>query len=183
MATYKAEFLPRYYEGRLRPFHAYVFGLIMYWARVAEIAPGLANFLIDAPLLGGLIKKVVGIAPQRNLPRFASTTFKRWFRDHPSPPGGDSVLLWPDTFNDHFHPETTRAAAEMLTQAGFHVEVPQQFQRCGRPLYDYGFLRLAKRNLARILDQLRCQIRAGTTQNVVLGHPDSRWCTRFGSQR
>ena len=33
MATYKAEFLSHYYEGRLRPRHAYAFGLIDQAAR------------------------------------------------------------------------------------------------------------------------------------------------------
>src|SRR5205809_4592203 len=34
MATYKAEFLSHYYKGRLRPVHAYVFGLIHKWAHL-----------------------------------------------------------------------------------------------------------------------------------------------------
>src|SRR5918912_183649 len=39
MATYKAEFLAHYYEGRLRPRQADALGLIMYWARAASKAP------------------------------------------------------------------------------------------------------------------------------------------------
>ena len=37
MATYKAEFLSHYYEGRLRPRHAYAMGLIYWWARIASL--------------------------------------------------------------------------------------------------------------------------------------------------
>ncbi len=42
MATYKAEFLSHYYEGRLRPRHAYSMGWINRWARagVAGAGPG-----------------------------------------------------------------------------------------------------------------------------------------------
>ena len=40
MATYKAEFLSHYYEGRLRPRHAYAMGLIHWWARLASFARG-----------------------------------------------------------------------------------------------------------------------------------------------
>jgi hypothetical protein len=29
--------------------------------------------------------------------------------------------LWPDTFNNHFHPKTAEAAVEVLEQAGFRV--------------------------------------------------------------
>ena len=50
MATYKAEFLAHYYEGRMRPRQAYAMGLVANWARIASCAPGLANFLSDAPL-------------------------------------------------------------------------------------------------------------------------------------
>ena len=39
MATYKAEFLSHYYEGRLRPIGAYAMGWIYWWARLAERAP------------------------------------------------------------------------------------------------------------------------------------------------
>src|SRR5205085_5616350 len=44
MATYKAEFLSHYYKGHVRPLHAYAFGLIHRWARLASIAPRVANF-------------------------------------------------------------------------------------------------------------------------------------------
>jgi predicted DNA-binding protein with PD1-like motif len=47
MATYKAEFLSHYYEGRLRPRHAYAMGWI-WWSRLASYAPGLANFFSPA---------------------------------------------------------------------------------------------------------------------------------------
>ena len=42
VATYKAEFLFHYYEGRLRPRSAYAFGNIDIWAapRVARPRPG-----------------------------------------------------------------------------------------------------------------------------------------------
>src|SRR5207244_13497407 len=43
MATYKAEFLSHYYEGRLRPRHAYAFGWIHIWSRLASAAPTIAH--------------------------------------------------------------------------------------------------------------------------------------------
>ena len=56
MATYKAEFLSHYYEGRLRPRHAYAFGLIDRWARLASLRAGLANFVTQTPGLAPLAK-------------------------------------------------------------------------------------------------------------------------------
>src|ERR671933_397815 len=57
MATYKAEFLSRFYKGRLRPRYAYTMGLIMLHARMARYAPRLANLMTHAPVLGNLIKR------------------------------------------------------------------------------------------------------------------------------
>ena len=41
------------------------------------------------------------------------------------------------------------------------MSVPHQALCCGRPLYDYGFLRLAKQMLLNTLGALRDSIRAG----------------------
>jgi Fe-S oxidoreductase len=71
------------------------------------------------------------------------------------------VILWADTFNNHFHPTTAQAAVEVLEDAGFEVDVPRQNLCCGRPLYDYGMLDEAKKFLRDILDTLREPIRAG----------------------
>jgi Fe-S oxidoreductase/FAD/FMN-containing dehydrogenase len=162
MATYKSEFLSHYYAHRPRPRQAYAFGLIMYWARLAEHAPHLVNFLTGTPGLRTVAKAAAGMAPARRIPSFAGETFKHWFagRARSSSTQAD-VLLWPDTFNDHFHPETARAAVAVLEAAGFRVRVPSGWLCCGRPLYDYGMLDLATRHLRRILKVLHEPIRAG----------------------
>ena len=77
-----------------------------------------------------------------------------------NPDGGPRVLLWPDTFNNHFHPQTAIAAVEVLEAAGFQVVVPRRSLCCGRPLYDFGMLKTAKRLLRQILDELRPEIEA-----------------------
>ena len=163
MATYKAEFLAHYYEGRLRPLHAYAFGLIHVWARFAQIAPSLVNFINRAPILSDLVKAMIGVAPARTMPAFAQESFKSWFVRRPlHNRTGRRVLVWPDTFNNYFHPATARAAVEVLEDAGFQVVIPQQDLCCGRPLYDYGMLETARRWLRQILDSLGDEIAAGT---------------------
>jgi FAD/FMN-containing dehydrogenase/Fe-S oxidoreductase len=79
VATYKAEFLSHYYEGRLRPLNAYAFGNIDFWARLASIAPGVVNLTTQLPFLRDIAKKVAGIPRQRSIPAFAPETFKQWF--------------------------------------------------------------------------------------------------------
>src|SRR5437868_3937290 len=65
MASYKAEFLAHYYEGRLRPRHAYAFGLIDRWAHLASYAPGLVNVITQTAGLRALAKAMAGVAQQR----------------------------------------------------------------------------------------------------------------------
>jgi Fe-S oxidoreductase len=163
MATYKAEFLSHYYEAHRRPIAAYAFGLIHYWARAAAWAPGLVNFVTQTPGLRLLAKLGAGIAHERRIPAFAPETFTEWFaRRQPPVQAGPRVILWPDTFNNHFHPQTAIAAVHVLERAGFTVAVPQQPLCCGRPLYDYGMLDQAQRWLRQILTALSSEIAAGT---------------------
>ncbi len=160
MATYKAEFLSHYYEGRIRPRTAYAFGLIFLWARAASRAPKLVNFLSRAPLLNRVAKFTAGVAQGRDIPKFADETFRGSFQ--PNRVAAKEVMLWPDTFNNYFTSDVAKAAARVLDTAGFNVSIPEQVLCCGRPLYDYGMLGQAKRQLQQILDVLREPIRKGT---------------------
>ena len=162
MATYKAEFLSHYYEHHRRPLHAYAFGYIDQFAKMGAIAPRLANAIAQAPGLSTLLKRALGLAEQRKIPRLASKTFKQRFQRR----GTDTlerepVILWADTFNNYFFPSTAQAAVEVLEAAGFQVYVPEQDLCCGRPLYDFGMLDRAKRLLRQILDTLKPLILAG----------------------
>ena len=70
-------------------------------------------------------------------------------------------MLWPDTWNNYFHPQVLGAAHEVLSSAGFDVQFPAQHICCGRPLYDFGFLDQARSYLTSILERLGPQIDAG----------------------
>ncbi len=169
VATYKAEFLSHYFEHHFRPRSAHTMGQIHFWARIAALVPGIANFLSHAPLARSIARFVAGVHPDRSIPRFARETFAQWFRrreehrsDNAQSENKPHVLLWPDTFNNFFHPQTSQAAVDVLEAAGFQVEVPRQNLCCGRPLYDWGMLEQAKAMLARILDVLSDHIQRGT---------------------
>jgi Fe-S oxidoreductase/FAD/FMN-containing dehydrogenase len=158
LATYKAEFLSHYWDGRIRPRNAYALGLIDLWAKAASTAPGVVNLITQMPGIRELAKLLAGMPPKRHIPAFAPVTFQRWFRGRGVPPGRAQrgrVVLWPDTFTNHFHPDIAQAAVEVLEAAGFAVSVPRQSVCCGRPLYDFGMLDRAKQYLQdtiRVLD-------------------------------
>jgi FAD/FMN-containing dehydrogenase/Fe-S oxidoreductase len=168
MTTYKGEFLSHYYEGRLRPRHMYAFGWIHIWSRLASLAPMVANFFTQTPGLSAVAKWMANVHPKRHIPPFAPFTFKQWAQSYaPKHPDGPPVAIFPDTFNNYFHPDVAIAAVGVLEDAGFCVHVPQADVCCGRPLYDYGFLGMAKRWWRDMLVKLRPMIRAGTPMVVL----------------
>lgn len=161
MATYKAEFRAHYYEKRIRPRFMYAFGWIHLAAKAAGFAPMVANFFTQTPVLRNISKWLAGASQKRRLPAFAPEPFKKWFAARqPRNQTGQPVVLYADTFNNYFQPDVARAAVEVLEDAGFHVIVPMGDLCCGRPLYDYGFLGMARRWLQDNLQKLRPYIQA-----------------------
>jgi Fe-S oxidoreductase len=126
MAAYKSEFLAQHYKGRLHPLRHYIFAFADRLARFGSFAPALTNTLLTGPLTGPLVKRIAGVAQERQLPRLAPRSFQNARissgisaqPDQKSAPT-QAVLLWPDTWNNYYHPQTLAAAECLLTQAGF----------------------------------------------------------------
>ena len=154
MAAYKAEFLSHHYDTRRRPRQALSMG------RIGEWAPLAARFSKVVNAVSGLSisKALAGVARERTLPKFAANTFRSQFK--PST-GGERVVLFDDTFNNHFRPQTASAAQKLLEAAGCAVELPAKHVCCGRPYYDYGMLNEARRALEGVLQVLAPQLDAG----------------------
>jgi FAD/FMN-containing dehydrogenase/Fe-S oxidoreductase len=166
IATYKAEFMAHHYAHRLRPRVAYSMGLIHWWAHLAQIAPGLANAVGAVPGIAGLAKLVAGVDSHRQFPQFAGRTFRRDLPDGVPDLGGARsadrrVVLFADTFTDGFAPSQGLAALRVLRAAEFTVEVPRANLCCGRPLYDRGFVKQARRLLGGILDVFEPELDSG----------------------
>jgi Fe-S oxidoreductase len=68
---------------------------------------------------------------------------------------GRPVLLYPDVFNDHFYPETLKAALTVLKRFGYHVIVPPGPVPAIRPLLHFGLLDEAERQIRQVLHDLR----------------------------
>ncbi|WP_460904984.1 FAD-binding and (Fe-S)-binding domain-containing protein [Paraburkholderia jirisanensis] len=170
MASYKAEFLSHYYDTHRRPRQALFMGRIGDWAPLAARVAPLVNLLTSAPLVAPLGKWIAGVAQARSLPVFARRTGRQRARETlqaTQPPASASasasrkVILWVDTFNDHFTPDVAAAATDVLTQLGYRVVLPKRRLCCGRPLYDYGLLERARELLVNVLDDLADDIAAG----------------------
>jgi len=171
MASYKAEFLSHYYEHHARPMRAHSMGRIGEWAPLAMRAPSLVNALNGFPFISSITKSLAGIAPQRSVPKFARRSFRAEFdalqqgRRNPANTGGmrrgDPVLLFPDTFSNHFRPHSALASVRVLEDSGARVSLTPPRLCCGRPYYDFGMLDKAKASLEKILAALAPQIQSG----------------------
>jgi FAD/FMN-containing dehydrogenase/Fe-S oxidoreductase len=167
VATYKAEFLAHYYEGRVRPAAAYSMGMIDVWASLGSRFPDLANLVTQTPGVSALARKIAGVTEHRTMPAFPAKSFKQWLAGRDGAKSKNrrvrgEVILWADTFNNYFMPHTAQAALEVLEHAGFRVRVPREHLCCGRPLYDFGMLAQAKAYLRKVMTTLKQDIAAGT---------------------
>ncbi|MEU5333540.1 FAD-binding and (Fe-S)-binding domain-containing protein [Streptomyces asoensis] len=168
MATYKAEFLHHHYAGRRRPAAHYSMGRLPVWLRWASRlrAAALIGVLASAGPSARLLKRLGGIAAERDIPRPARRTFSRWWRGRGasqaaaarSGPAGDLVVLWPDTFTEHFSPSVGRAAVRVLEAAGLRVALPPTLRMRGRPVGDG-----RSRSAAALLTARRGRVCCGLT--------------------
>lgn len=158
MSTYKAEVLHQTYQGRLRPMKHYSLGFLPQLARlVTPVAPVL-NKVSGLPGLTTLAKKMAGIDVRRSIPQFASTTFRKWWTTTaeaaPKSRANAEVVLFADSWSNHFAPRILAAAVAVLEQAGVHVRVVDQTVCCGLPLISTGQLDAAKANLSETITAL-----------------------------
>jgi FAD/FMN-containing dehydrogenase/Fe-S oxidoreductase len=175
MAAYKAEFLAQRYKGKLHPLQHYIFGFADKLARWGSLTPAVTNAILTGPVTSPLIKRIAGVAQERHLPSLAPKSFVSghdFSRADEAPRQNGAlapeaisappqVVLWPDTWNNYYHPQTLAAAETVLTDAGFEVIVPRGHICCGRPLYDFGHLDAARRYLADVLGRMAPHIDAG----------------------
>jgi Fe-S oxidoreductase len=181
MATYKSEFLHHHYARRLRPASHYSMGWLPLWSRLAAVAPAAVNAVTGSALQVPL-KWAAGIAPERDIPRFAGRSLRSSWGlrpgsrmrsapaaqsggegaegHRPTSPGG-KVVLWPDSFTSYLAPEVGVAAVAVLEDAGFEVLLPRGPVCCGLTWITTGQLGVAKRVLRRSLRSLDGYLRAG----------------------
>jgi FAD/FMN-containing dehydrogenase/Fe-S oxidoreductase len=159
MAAYKTEFLANRYKNRLRPASHYSMGALPRWLRLVGKLPaswvdGL-NVLARVRPLAAAAKRAGGIAPERAIPPIARETFTTTARARAlaaaapvSAPRG-RLLLWPDTFTEHFDPGIAEDAVAVLESLGYAVELPPRTVCCGLTWTSTGQVAAARRVLRR----------------------------------
>lgn len=127
-------------------------------SKVGGAVPQLTNALLAPGPVGRSLKRVVGIHPDRKLPRFPRRTFDAFVRqrglDRPSADGKPKVAYFTGCTARYLFPEVAEATVGVLERNGISVYVPPQ-KCCGMPTMlegDRDFThRTATFNLAELL--------------------------------
>ncbi len=132
------------------------------YAPYASRLPFLPNMRNWLPGAAALMEKFTGFSRQRPLPRWKLDAFRG--KGPFGPEGGREAVLFVDTFNRYFEPETVHAALRVLGAAGTHIHIAQDEGRplcCGRTYLSAGLVDEARAEAKRFLDALKPHLEAG----------------------
>ena len=158
MAAYKSEVLHQSYKGRARPRSHYSLGWLPRWSNVAALMPRFANVMMRLPGIRGLALFVAGVDKRRNIPAFAHKTFRSGFTPVTT---GKPVVLFVDSFTDHFSPAVAEAAVEVLVDAGYAPQISSRKACCGLTWISTGQLDAARRILGGTVAELHEAVKQG----------------------
>jgi len=116
-------------------------------ASIGSKVPRLANFVMGLGITSVLGEKIMSIPSERDVPEFATETFRQWFKKR-----GGSKVTNPDKQVAYFHgcysnyntPEVGKAMVRVFESFDYEVLVPKQ-QCSGTPMFANGMLKDARR--------------------------------------
>ena len=145
VGRYKAEYLAQTYRKRGRvPLLSRLIADIRKLNRMGSGTASLANAVNESKLGRAIINKVMGIAPERSLPRFEKSLMQRVRNPEENinvgiPEDAPWVAIYADCFTAFNEPEIAIAAARVLNAMGFCVDIIDA-GCCGRPAMSTGLL-------------------------------------------
>ena len=168
MARFKSEFLADYWKRHGTPLRARLLGNIHELSRWGSRFAGLANWASASAPVRWVNEKFLGLDRRRVPPPWKSETFERWLARSPRSAQGRPVVLFNDTFLNHYSPEIGVAALETLERGGCSVETVRP-ACCGRPLISQGLLGEAREQAAKVVEGL--YPRAARGEKIVFCEP------------
>lgn len=157
VARFKSEFLADYYARHGTPLEARVLGNASTLAALGSRLAPLANWVTSTPAARRVNESLLGLDARRTLPRFQARTLRRRVR---TADGRPDVLLFADTFTNHYDPEIGVAAIEVLRAAGLSPALAPN-HCCGRPQISKGLLGAARDLAVANTARLYAAARAG----------------------
>lgn len=160
MASYKAEFLYQYQKKHWPSLRDRVFAFNGKLSKTLNPFRRLQNGLFQIPLLGSLVKKILGIATERSLPKLFAPLDRELINKHQQQ-SNRQVYLYLDEFTNYLDVKTGRDAFEALIRLGYYVNILPSTES-GRAYISKGFLKQAKvcanQNVALYKDRINSKI-------------------------
>ncbi len=163
MARLKAEWQQQCHDATGIPWRSRLIAGSAAAMRRAAIAPWLYNFAVTAPGISAVVKRVLGFAQKRSLPRLPTTTLRAWWkRRGRSPLSGQlgnvpghlgRVHFFVDEFTDTLDADVGIKAIELLERLGWQVVIPDHVDS-GRAHFSKGLVRAARDLAARNVELL-----------------------------
>ncbi len=160
MAAYKAEFLFQYQKDHRPRLRDRIFAYNGKMNKMLNPMRGLQNMAFQMPLLGSLIKKTLGIASARSLPKLFAPLDRQLFKKQQQK-SKRQVYLYLDEFTNYLDVKTGSDAFQILTRLGYYVHVLPSTES-GRAYISKGFLEQAKVCANRNVDLYKDHINAET---------------------
>ncbi len=141
MAKLKAEFLQRHYDKHGIPLRSRLIANLNTINTIGAVFPGITNFFSN----NTLVKKMIGFAPQRSVPKLANRTLNRHLKkyQHIAVPKR-KVYLFNDEFTNYYDSGIGLTAVRLLEKLGYQVEIPVH-RESGRAAVSKGLLKKAQR--------------------------------------
>jgi len=164
MAKMKSEFLHAYKKEHGISLRDRIFAHAPDTARMnAGLLAPLVNATLGVTFIRESMNKFLGVAVERELPPFATTTFHTWWRRHKKQNdtvGTREVVLFDDTWTRYHETEVGKWAVRVLERLGYRVRLAKA-GCCCRTFISKGLLDEAKRRGEQTLENLDDYARAG----------------------
>ncbi len=145
MSSLKAEFQHQYYKTNGVPLRARAFANINSLNSLGAIFPSMTNFFLGNQLTGSVLKKILKVAPERDLPKLQKQTFRNWIKKQPiKKEAYQEVCLFVDEFTNFNDTSVGMAAFLLLSHLGYKV-LTVKHPESGRAAMSKGLLEKAQR--------------------------------------
>jgi FAD/FMN-containing dehydrogenase/Fe-S oxidoreductase len=140
----KAEFLHQYYKSNKIPFRTKLFAYHAVYNKFGSFLPSVTNYILDKTF----VKKAIGIAHKRELPKLGSETLYQYYTKnknalHQNLISQGKVYVFCDEFTNYFDVQTGIATLKLLAKLGFQPIIVDH-EESGRSAISKGLLPFAK---------------------------------------
>ncbi|EON75825.1 Fe-S protein [Lunatimonas lonarensis] len=181
MATIKAEFQYQYHKTHGVPLRSKAFAYINNLNEMGSRIPGVSNFFLSNPLTSGLVKRVLGVAPNRELPMLSPVSLRSWYKRNYPQLSGDvpvrkTVYLFADEFTNHNDALIGIKSIKLLRHLGYEVNMVDH-PESGRGAISKGLLEYARKVADKNVEIFSALISAdtpllGIEPSAILGFRD-----------